>query len=102
MFALIGLGHLSNQEIWLIITIIMCASFLAGWSFDAIMGRQGFGLIGNSILAAVATWVGAYVYNRYFGTFRSPDMKIVLAVIFSSIVLHLVVLNVLKRFLRLN
>ncbi|MGL5114526.1 MAG: hypothetical protein ACRC7G_03850 [Beijerinckiaceae bacterium] len=102
MFAIVGLGHLSDSELWLIGTIIMCASFLVGWAFDAIMGRQGFGLIGNSLMAALATWVGAWVYNRYFGSFKSPDMKIVLAVIFGSIVLHLVVFNFLRRFLRLN
>jgi uncharacterized membrane protein YeaQ/YmgE (transglycosylase-associated protein family) len=102
MFALAGLGHLSDKEIWLIAIIVMCGSFLIGWAFDSIMGRQGFGLIGNSLLAAFAVWVGAWTYNRYFGSFRSPDMKIVLAVIFGSVVLHLLVLNFLRRFLRLN
>lgn len=102
MLAMLGLAHLSRADIWLLATILMAVAFLVGWVLDMIMDRQGFGLIGNGLLVTFAAVVGAYVYNRYFGNFRSPDMKVVIAVMLGSVVVHVFAMVVVRRVLRLN
>ncbi len=101
MWKFLGLGHLSFNEQLLVLLIAICASLAVGWVMDMIMGRIGFGLFGNAIICMIGIAVGIWVYKTYLGTMVRPDMTKSMGVIIASVMLHLVVLSVLRRLLRL-
>ncbi len=101
MWKFIGLSHLSFNEQLLVLLIAICASLAVGWLMDMIMGPIGFGLFGNAIITMIGIVVGIVIYNSYFGSMVRPDMTKAMGIIIASVMLHLVVLSVLRRLLRL-
>jgi hypothetical protein len=101
MWKLIGLSHLSSNEQYLLLLLAICGSCAVGWAMDLIMGRVGFGIFGNAGVSMLGIGVGLWTYNNYYGRMSSPDVPVVFAFIVVSIMLHLVVLSVLRRVLRL-
>ena len=101
MIKLVGLGHLSDKEIYLLLLVAVCASFLVGWVMEMIMGRIGFGIFGNAIVTFLGICVGLFVYNRYYGRLTSPDVMMVMGFVIVSVMLHLVVISILRRMLRM-
>jgi uncharacterized membrane protein YeaQ/YmgE (transglycosylase-associated protein family) len=101
MWKLIGLSHLSTNEQLLIALVTICASLTVGWIMDMIMGPTGFGLFGNAIVAIIGIVVGVWVYNNYIGSMKSPDITRMMGTIIASVMLHLVMLSMLRRMLRL-
>jgi uncharacterized membrane protein YeaQ/YmgE (transglycosylase-associated protein family) len=101
MWKLIGLSHLSSNEQILVLLVAVCACLTVGWIMDMIMGPTGFGLFGNAVVALIGVVVGVWFYHRYLGSMTSPDITKMMGTIIASVMLHLVVLSVLRRVLRL-
>jgi uncharacterized membrane protein YeaQ/YmgE (transglycosylase-associated protein family) len=101
MWKLLGLAHLSFNEQLLVLLVAICASLAVGWVMDLIMDRIGFGLFGNAIITFIGILVGIWIYNTYLGSMVRPDLTKAMGVIIASVMLHLVVLSVLRRALRL-
>ncbi len=101
MLKLIGLAHLSDKELFLIALIATCVCFAVGWIMDMIMERVGFGIFGNAAVAMLGVIVGLYAYNNHYGSMTSPNLKIVMAFLVASVMLHLVGLSVVRRMLRM-
>jgi hypothetical protein len=101
MLQLIGLSHLSDKELLLLIFIAICCSLAIGWITDMIMRRIGFGIFGNAFICMFGILMGLAAYNRYYGRMTSPEPMIVMAFALTSVMLHLVVISVLRRVLRM-
>jgi hypothetical protein len=101
MLKIIGLAHLSNKELFLVAIIATCCCFVVGWIMDMVMEKIGFGIFGNAVVAMIAILVGLYGYNNHYGSMTSPDLKIVMAFLVASVMVHLVGLSVIRRVLRL-
>ena len=101
MLKLIGLAHLSNKDLFLVLVVAICCCFVVGWIMDMVMEQIGFGIVGNSVVAMFAVLVGLYGYNNHYGSLTSPDLKIVMAFLVASVMVHLVALSVVRRVLRL-
>ncbi len=48
-----------------------------------------------------AILVGLYLYQNHYGSMSSPDLKMVMAFLVASVMVHLVGLSVVRRMLRL-
>ena len=101
MLQLIGLSHLSDKELLLLVFIAICCSLAFGYIIDMIMRSIGFGIFGNAFISMSGILVGLAAYNRYYGRLTAPDVGIVMAFALTSIMLHLIVLSVLRRALRM-
>ncbi len=101
MLKLIGLAHLSDKELFLVALIATCCCFAVGWIMDMIMEKVGFGIFGNAVVALFGIFVGLYAYNNHYGSMTSPNLKIVMAFLVASVMLHLVGFSVLRRVLRM-
>lgn len=101
MLKLIGLAHLNSKELFLIAIIAACCCFAVGWIMDMIMGKVGFGIIGNSVVAMLGVMFGLYAYNNHYGTMTRPDLKVVIAFLVTSVMIHLVALSIVRRVLRM-
>jgi hypothetical protein len=102
MWKLVGLGHLSSNEQFLLLLVAVCVSLGIGWVMDMIMERIGFGMIGNAGISIFAIFAGLYAYNTYYGRMSSPDIMVVIAFVVTSVMMHLVVLSILRRVLKIN
>jgi ABC-type branched-subunit amino acid transport system permease subunit len=101
MWTLAGLAHLSDQEHYLLLLIAVCCAFAVGWIMDMIMGRVGFGIFGNAGVTLIGIFVGLMTYHNYYGRMTSPEISVVIAFAIASVMLHLVVLSVMRRMMRL-
>jgi uncharacterized membrane protein YeaQ/YmgE (transglycosylase-associated protein family) len=101
MWKLVGLSHLSDSELYLLLLVAVCCALAVGWIMDLIMDHVGFGIFGNAGVALLGMYVGLYLYNTYYGKLTSPDIFMVLSFTIASVMVHLVVLSVLRRVLRL-
>jgi ABC-type branched-subunit amino acid transport system permease subunit len=101
MWNLAGLSHLTDKEHYLLLVIAICCSFAVGWIMDLIMGRVGFGIFGNAGVTMVGIFVGLMIYNNYYGRLTSPEISMAIAFAIASVMLHLVVLSVMRRVMRL-
>ena len=101
MLQLIGLSHLSDKELLLLVFIAICCTLVFGYITDMIMRSIGFGIFGNTFISMSGILVGLAAYNRYYGRLTAPDVGMVMAFVLTSIMLHLIVLSVLRRVLRM-
>jgi uncharacterized membrane protein YeaQ/YmgE (transglycosylase-associated protein family) len=101
MLQLIGLSHLSDKELLLLLFIAICFSLAVGWIIDMIMRRIGFGIFGNAFICMFGVMLGLGLYNRFYGRMTSPEPMMVMAFALTSIMLLLVVISVLRRVLRM-
>ena len=101
MWKFAGLSHLSDKELFLIALIGICASFAIGWIMHLIMDRVGFGIFGNAFISLLGLFLGASAYSHYYGRLNSPNLPVLMTFLVASVMLHLVVLSVLRRLLRL-
>jgi hypothetical protein len=101
MLQLIGLSHLSDKELLLLIFIAICCSLAVGWIMDLIMRRIGFGIFGNAFVCMFGILLGIGLYNRFYGRMTSPEPMMVMAFALTSIMLSLVILSLLRRMLRM-
>ncbi len=101
MLKIIGLAHLSDKELFLLTLIAICCCFMVGWIMDMVMEKIGFGIFGNAVVALFAILVGLYGYNNHYGSMTSPDLKMVIAFLVASVMVHLVGLSVIRRLLRM-
>jgi uncharacterized membrane protein YeaQ/YmgE (transglycosylase-associated protein family) len=102
MLKILGLSHLSSNEVMLILLICICISLLVGWLFDMIMQRLGFGLFGNAFICMLGIFVGVAAYQQFYGRMTSPDITMVSAFAVGSVMVHLVALSILRRVFRIN
>ena len=101
MLKFAGLTHLSDKELFLIALIAVCCSFAVGWVMHLIMDRSGFGIFGNAFIAMLGIFLGVSAYSHYYGRLTSPNLFVLMSFVIASVMLHLVVLSVLRRVLRL-
>ena len=101
MLQLIGLSHLSDKELLLLVFIAICISLAVGWVVDMIMRRVGFGIFGNAFICIFGIMLGLGLYNRYYGRMTAPEPMMVMAFALTSTMFLLITISVLRRMLRM-
>lgn len=59
------LWQISVEQFLVTLAAISAVTYISGWIADAIMGRFGFGQIGNWLLLTMGVYSGLYAYNLY-------------------------------------
>lgn len=93
------LWELSTAQLIVTGSFICCTSFLCGLFADKILGKTGFGTIGNWMLLLVGAYTGMYVYNLQ-GFFFNTNPTQTIFVVGGSGVLMLIFFMTLKRITR--
>lgn len=76
MLETLHLQNLSTDMLLLTIVAAGAIGILVGYIVDSVMGRRGFGPIGNGILITFGALVGVYVRNAYFSLMQPSDIAI--------------------------
>lgn len=59
----LGLGLYSSETLGWILFVVACASLIAGWISDAVLGESGFGIVGSTLLCFIGMTVGLILWN---------------------------------------
>lgn len=80
-------------------SFICCTSFICGWFSDKIVGRLGFGAIGNWLLLLLGAYLGMYGYNTMGYYFQENSTKTIF-VVGAAALLMLMTMMTFKRILK--
>jgi uncharacterized membrane protein YeaQ/YmgE (transglycosylase-associated protein family) len=101
MFKMMGFGDVNSVEAWTIMLAAIALSLIVGWLLDMIAEHIGFGIFGNAAIALIGAAVGLIVFRNYVGEVSGGRLPIVIGFAMSSVVVHMFVLVMLRRMLRL-
>jgi uncharacterized membrane protein YeaQ/YmgE (transglycosylase-associated protein family) len=101
LLAYLGLTHLNNQDIWLLLLVAICLSIALGWVMDLIMRNVGFGTFGNCFISLLGIVVGLAGYHYLYKAYSLRNMPITLFFVVGSIMSLLLILSWLRRVLKL-
>jgi hypothetical protein len=59
-----SLGQLSLEWLLIFIALALMAGFIIGQAMDAVMGRMGFGAVGNMVVLAAGFYLGIIAFTR--------------------------------------
>lgn len=90
------LDRISSSDLTMILVVLMIAGVLLGLVTDLIMGRRGWGLVGNGLLIDAGMAGGLYALTTHMWGLRVSDPVVMLAVVFGGATLALLVGGFLK------
>jgi hypothetical protein len=96
-----GLTHLNNTELALLMLLAVCFSIALGWAMDLIMRRVGFGIFGNSFICLLGIALGLASFIWVYRVYDPRTTIIVLLFVVGSIMALLMLLSWLSRVLKL-
>jgi hypothetical protein len=97
----LGLTHLNNSELWLLLLLAITFSIALGWAMDLIMRRVGFGVFGNAGISLVGIGVGLASFIWTYRVFNPRTTVITLLFVVGSIMALLLFFSWLTRVLKL-
>jgi len=59
------LFEMSTMDFLISLAVMCCIAYILGWFCDNILGRTGYGILGNSILVLLGIYGGLYALNEY-------------------------------------
>jgi hypothetical protein len=96
MLSSFELDRVSSSDLLMILVLLMIAGVLLGLMADLIMGRNGWGLLGNGLLIDAGMAGGVYALATHLWGLRVTDPLIMLAVVFAGATLALILGGFLK------
>lgn len=65
LLLLIGLPPIPGDQIALVLVIVALAIGLVGFVADAVLGENGFGVIGNAVITTASAIAGMALWHRF-------------------------------------
>lgn len=67
MLEILALEQYSDETLMLLLITVVVGGGFIGFITDIVMGRRGFGPVGNGLLAILGCFFGIYARNSYVG-----------------------------------
>jgi ABC-type branched-subunit amino acid transport system permease subunit len=101
MMKMLGFGDINSLEWWTIVLSGTAIALIVGWLLDLVVGRTGFGILGNALIAVLGSCVALVAYRNYIGEVGVGVLPMVMGAVTVSVVAHFFLLFYLRRVLKL-
>ena len=97
MLAALGLSGLPYDAIMTIFGGLVLVGVVCGWLTDLILGKMGFGVVGNAILTVSSALIGMAMFSMRNGPLRMHDASLSIGIAAVSAVCVLILVAAFKR-----